>query len=315
MFRFFKQLPKSIKDQKGLRIVVFHGITEDDPHKFNSRFISKQLFEQLVLLLKQHCNLISFTDLLEKNISSSKLNVLITFDDGYKNNFDYAFPFLVKHNVPAIFFVTTRHTSQLPYLFNDIVDISPVYGKEKVLVNNEEFYRKKIFLNYRYVNKSNEQLAKKYHHARLKSRNGVLEQLSLTNTIIAYKSNTCFFELMTDSMIKTLSKNKLFTIGSHTKNHLSLATLNRDELEEEIIDSINHLKHVSGQTEIPFAFPYGEYSEEVLNVCLKHQIKNLFGTELLLNESHKNLIENRFQINPFITPILQLHYVAKGKYE
>ena len=39
-------------------------------------------------------------------------SVLITFDDGYENNFTQAFPILQRHRVSAAFFLTTGLVGQ-----------------------------------------------------------------------------------------------------------------------------------------------------------------------------------------------------------
>ena len=42
-----------------------------------------------------------------KLISKYKRDVEISFDDGYENNFTYAYPLLLKHKLTATFFITT----------------------------------------------------------------------------------------------------------------------------------------------------------------------------------------------------------------
>ncbi len=46
-----------------------------------------------------------------------------------------------------------------------------------------------------------------------------------------------------------------FTIGAHCKNHQKLARLNPDEIEDEIIGSVNLIREITGQEIVPFSFP------------------------------------------------------------
>lgn len=46
-----------------------------------------------------------------------------------------------------------------------------------------------------------------------------------------------------------------FTIGAHCKNHQKLARLNPDDIEDEIIGSVNLIREITGQEIVPFSFP------------------------------------------------------------
>ena len=88
-------------------VLMYHGISTIRKSQFNNRFINVKQFEKQIKFFTKEFNIISLDDyFLNQNLEAKKLNVAITFDDGYKNNFKYAFPILKKYNVPAHFFVT-----------------------------------------------------------------------------------------------------------------------------------------------------------------------------------------------------------------
>ena len=65
------------------------------------------LFDAHLRWLVKHCKLVRFSEMLHALAASSdKPVVAITFDDGYADNYEQAFPLLLQHNVPATFFVT-----------------------------------------------------------------------------------------------------------------------------------------------------------------------------------------------------------------
>jgi peptidoglycan/xylan/chitin deacetylase (PgdA/CDA1 family) len=47
-----------------------------------------------------------------------------------------------------------------------------------------------------------------------------------------------------------------FTIGAHSCSHRSLEDLSRADAEHEIVESCRIIRGVTGQTSVPFAFPY-----------------------------------------------------------
>jgi len=64
-------------------------------------------FEANLQFLKRRTNVVSVDDFLSGRLSSKKLNVVITFDDGYKSWITEAIPLLKKLKLPATFFISS----------------------------------------------------------------------------------------------------------------------------------------------------------------------------------------------------------------
>ena len=86
--------------------MIYHGIDLHGKTDFNTRFISADYFEKQIAFFSKHFNVVSLDDIYGNRVAQDKLNVAITFDDGYQNNLKYAVPILEKHQVAATFFVT-----------------------------------------------------------------------------------------------------------------------------------------------------------------------------------------------------------------
>lgn len=74
------------------------------------------LFEQHLIWLKQHCTIIPFSQVLTAVRGDGERHpcVAITFDDGYVDNYECAFPLLQRYEVPATFFLTVGFMERDP---------------------------------------------------------------------------------------------------------------------------------------------------------------------------------------------------------
>jgi peptidoglycan/xylan/chitin deacetylase (PgdA/CDA1 family) len=72
--------------------------------------VSKENFENQILYLKNNYNIISYNQFMDgfRDWSYKPNSVLITFDDGHKDNYTQAYPILRKHHIPAIMFILTN---------------------------------------------------------------------------------------------------------------------------------------------------------------------------------------------------------------
>ena len=88
------------------RILYYHRVNNDNDPFFPA--IGTALFDQHMKYLARHYNVVSLSEMLEC-MNGGKPNdvVAITFDDGYRDNYENAFPILRRYGLPATIFLTT----------------------------------------------------------------------------------------------------------------------------------------------------------------------------------------------------------------
>ncbi|MDR3159439.1 MAG: polysaccharide deacetylase family protein [Zoogloeaceae bacterium] len=91
-------------------VLVLHRVVEDDreaswPHR-RGMCIGRQAFEHLLIWLRQQFVCVALEELLEQP-GGERPRMTLTFDDGWRDNAELAFPLLQRHEIPASIFLPT----------------------------------------------------------------------------------------------------------------------------------------------------------------------------------------------------------------
>jgi peptidoglycan/xylan/chitin deacetylase (PgdA/CDA1 family) len=106
-----RQLARLAAPQPGLVILNYHRIAEPSSPPLDRGLWSAtpEGFAAQLALLRDHFDVISAADLPEALRSKRGRHVMITFDDGYRDNHEHAFPALRAAGLPATFFLSTGY--------------------------------------------------------------------------------------------------------------------------------------------------------------------------------------------------------------
>jgi peptidoglycan/xylan/chitin deacetylase (PgdA/CDA1 family) len=82
-------------------------------------------FDQHLEWLKSNCTILPLEELVADRArpATARPRVAITFDDGYIDNYAYAFPALQKHAVPATFFLTVGFVGRDPLVLDRFAEL------------------------------------------------------------------------------------------------------------------------------------------------------------------------------------------------
>src|SRR4030042_6933398 len=96
------------RKQYVLPILMYHSVKPSVPAG-NRLIVSADTFErQMDFLKKPRNNVLNLEDaasFIENRKKLPSKSIVLTFDDGYKDNYTYAFPILKKYNLPATIFL------------------------------------------------------------------------------------------------------------------------------------------------------------------------------------------------------------------
>jgi peptidoglycan/xylan/chitin deacetylase (PgdA/CDA1 family) len=98
-------------DRYVVPILTYHHVGIPSGSKWRLNTVSERSFEYQMAFMKRHgFKVISFEDLvtgITQGQQFSRNSVVVQFDDGYEDNYTYAFPILKKYGFPAIVFLVS----------------------------------------------------------------------------------------------------------------------------------------------------------------------------------------------------------------
>jgi peptidoglycan/xylan/chitin deacetylase (PgdA/CDA1 family) len=247
-------------------IIMYHGVSTTNSI-YNKRHTLKKHFINHILFLKKYCNIISLDDFLSKKFNPKKINVAITFDDGYWNNYSIAKPILEELKIPATFFITGINNMNESYLWADFVDIIAKNNLPNLTIKNELFE----LTNGQYFNKTRN--CTLHHFIKNIDANYDTKQILYQN--ISDKkinkffndSNKEFWKMMSDNEISETSKSKFIAIQSHAYYHNNLGAIDMKSAVKELKNSKKYLENITQKNIDTIGFPDGSYTRELLVEC------------------------------------------------
>ena len=131
-----------------------------------------------------------------------------------------------------------------------------------------------------------------------------------------YKKKEEYYWLqMTSDEIRELSASPFTTIGSHGYYHNDLSQVSINDASNEMRSSKQWLENITGKPINAIAFPYGNYTRQVVTEAKKLGFNQLLATDFLFPEDHTDkALSERMTINPYISINNQMIAIIDGKY-
>jgi peptidoglycan/xylan/chitin deacetylase (PgdA/CDA1 family) len=244
----------------GAIVLLYHRVIllPKDPQLLS---VEPDYFYDQVALLKKNFQLLTIADFYEilyKKQSFPKRSVIITFDDGYADNFKNALPVLESLNVQALFYISTAKLGTPYEMWWDEL--------ERIFLSNNSIpgYLEMLIANasYRFELKNENDRFKAYNelHVLLKyipvnERDQIINKLQVWAGIETAGRKD--YLMMTGDELFQLSQSPSAIIGAHTHNHPALSILDYENQIEEMATSKTKLERILQKEVVHFSYPYG----------------------------------------------------------
>lgn len=300
-----------------INIIMYHYIRPAIDNKYPGiKFLEFDNFKRQLDYLQERFTIISVDQILDNINKKSKLPknaCWLTFDDGYKDHYNYVFPELKERKLQGSFFPPRDAIKN-----DEILDVNLIHHilskcknssilresldklclESSVKSSELKHYWDKYGVPNRWDNDTTIYIKRMLQHVLPKeTKNFILQKLFQKYVGVSQKelSNELYMSI---SEIHELVKEGMY-VGSHGSRHYWLDRITKENQRIDIQDSLEFLEDVGAPTkDWIMCYPYGAYNSDTLSV-----IESLGAKVGITCESRKaNLsIDNQFKLPRFDT--------------
>lgn len=215
--------------------------------------VSPEFFEKFLREQQERLELISIDEVPERmhqHKKGDKLFGVITFDDGYEDNYAYAYPILKKLGVPFTIYVSVNLVNNHTPIWNYPLIIERIIKQNGELNINGKHYE--CLTQEQKINTFHQLKSLLFSLPYDKLREEFKRIFAEYITDDVYQQNTLTWE-----QIEEMSKDPLCIIGSHTMSHCRLTITDNKSLQYELGESKKILEKHIGKTVEHLSYPYG----------------------------------------------------------
>lgn len=274
----------------GALILMYHRVTELGTDPWGLAIHPKNFEEQLEVL-KTHGIPIQLAELNQilYSVGDLRSRVIVTFDDGYADNFYHAKPLLEKYNIPATFFIATAGIGRLkefwwdeldriflqPGTLPSLLELSIGDKLYKWTLNTHATYTDVDYENHQdwsaetTSSPTDRHLLYRQIYTLLASVS-VQERQSLLATLRQWAKTDEIgrptHRTLSLEELVVLGESELIEIGAHTSTHPFLSELSAEDQRREIKASKDYLEDILMRPIQTFSYPHGRYTKESVDI-------------------------------------------------
>jgi len=257
-------------------IFLYHGVRSDGPRSPGrpaSEPVARQDFERQVGWLARSHRIVPLAEYLRRDSGdpASGHAIALTFDDGLRNTFLHAVPFLERHRIPAAFFVTTLHVETRELLWFSYLNALCYDGDHDSVSADGAVLSLESPARRRLAKRRLGEMARGSGDPV-----GFVRELAKRYPLDPEVASR--HEGMRPEELRSLANSELFEVGSHTRTHPFLGSLPEDDQRREIAESRHELGALCGKPVRYFAYPAGDYDPVTLRLVHEAGYEAAFAT-------------------------------------
>jgi O-antigen/teichoic acid export membrane protein/peptidoglycan/xylan/chitin deacetylase (PgdA/CDA1 family) len=234
--------------------------------------------EASIRVLTRYCRFVSLdeaVDMLTGKVPPRPYSVVLTFDDGYRNNMTRALPILRRYGIPATIFIATGHVEERKPFWVDRLDYAlqhaPIegrivrVGRETICLRATD--REALAASYRELRDA-ARTAQRHDTEMLEELEGMaarLEAESGRRLDDRFESDE-WSAVLTWDEIRTATAGGV-SFGSHTVDHVRLGRVDEAMIRDQLVRSKATFESRTGTTCRHLCYPDGSYNERVAAIA------------------------------------------------
>lgn len=257
--------------------------------------LNSKVFEKQIKLLTKLYDVVSLEDIFSQRIKDRKrAKAVITFDDGYKCIYKYAFPILKKYKIPANVFLTVDAVESNQPIWSDLLSCYIGFTKMNALelsIGENKFHFELTDRNRR-LNSLNQikALLKGLQEAqKLLLLEEIKQKLDVDNP------DNGILDMLSWDEIKEMSENNIY-FGGHTLTHPILTKITLEKAKHEVLNSKEIIEKMIGRPVTTFAYPNGQsddFNSDIKKILSESGYKSACTTVFGKNDINTDRYELR----------------------
>ena len=289
---------KTLNDYS-INIVMYHYVRPIKGSKHpNINGLELENFKKQINYFLKKSNIISHADLFEI-IRSKKIPkkpcVMLTFDDGFIDHYEYVFPHLLEKKIHACFYPpiqviknkTVLDVNKIHFILEKeknkkqiLKEIDTLLIKKKKNSLNKIDFSKVKYLDDLYDDKDTTLIKRLLQFILpLEDREYITNKLFKKIVDESFENFAKEIYMNSNHLKEMYSQGMVF--GSHGDQHIYWEFLDKNDQEKELLNSINFYKKLNFDTNnISVCYPYGSYNQLTLDILKKNNISFALSTHV-----------------------------------